>query len=167
MISKLKGNPLGSSQNIKVTSEKVNEIISTINSTSTQIGKIIGFDMNSTSDQILLLKNGNRFIITDVVITNPSMSMTTAEGFLLEDAPSRGGNIIAETKNNGAIATLTSPTSFINKESYGTSNTLTAWRNILLNRTRITVGNTLYASLATPQGSNATCDIYVYGYTLY
>jgi hypothetical protein len=127
------------------------------------LGVKIGFNMNSIADQVITLNGGTKFIITDVVVTNASINMTTADDLMINDTVSRGGSVIAHANNahGNAISGLSTPNQFINNGNNG--------GNLLFyqfNRQGVSVGNTLYASLLTPQGATATADIYVYGYIL-
>ena len=45
------------------------------------LGKLIGADMNSTSDRrIVMFSNPSKFILRRIVVTNASISLTTAAG---------------------------------------------------------------------------------------
>jgi hypothetical protein len=131
------------------------------------LGSKIGFNMNSTADQTINLVGGSTFIVTDVVITNASTSLTTARNFQIQDAPLRGGNIIAINNNAAAVQPpnvsigLTASNQYINSNSeiYNQLNYITIFNSLV-------VGNTLYASLGTPQGGAATADIRIYGYII-
>ena len=139
-----------------------------------QLGKIIGFNMNSTADQLITLVGGTKFIVTDVIIINASTSLTTAEDFQVQDAILRGGNLICNSNVAGGpggdvtLSSLTSASKFINS----TVNLILNGTNInnspalIMNVGQVTVGNSLYASLGTAQGSTTTADIYVWGYIL-
>lgn len=123
------------------------------------LGKKLGFDMNSLTDQTITLIGGSVFYVTDVVITNPSISMTIADDFLISTSASRGGGSVAHADNahGSAIASLVTSNSAISHSSGDFYQ---------FNRQKTTVGNTLYGSLLTTQGSAATADIYVYGYII-
>ena len=113
------------------------------------LGKLIGFDMNSTLDQPIVLSGGAKFIIKDVVLTNASLSLNVASDFEIWSGTGRTGAQIQYNPNLGA---LTSPTKYDDGLISANGGDL--------------IGNTLYASLGTPQGSPATADLYVYGYSV-
>lgn len=122
-----------------------------ISSGIVKLGSKIGFDMNSTNDQLITLVGGTKFIITDVIVTNASISLNS-HSFFLYTQISHGGIFIL----SGSTAPLTSLDIYIS-----ISNQFLAFEN---NYT--ITGNSLYASLGTAQGSSSTVDIYVYGYIL-
>lgn len=123
------------------------------------LAKVSGANFNTTADTIVSLGGGTVFIIKDVIITNPSTTMTAAADGQIWTGTSRSANKIAHT-NAGAIPALVNATSYIGVDPAGAST------SIVTNDSNTTVGNTLYFSLGTPQGATATADIYVYGYVL-
>lgn len=128
------------------------------------IGTKIGFDMNSVLDQTITLSGGSTFVITDVIITNPSLSMTTAKDFAIFTAASRGGSQQVSSDfglSGDSLQALTGATSYINKDW----SNLQTFLYINVDNTLVT-STTVYASLGTAQGAAATADIYVYGYVL-
>lgn len=170
MINKLKDNTLGVNFNTKVTSNKINEIIDSLNNNQIQgsiqlIGKKIGLNLNTTNDQLITLIKGSQFIITDILLTNSSASITATDGEFW-DAPLRAGNILYSSVNgNGeAFSVINSSTDYINSTAINAANThiQVGFRKF----TTTTVGNSIYFSLGIVQGSTATCDIYIYGYIL-
>lgn len=113
------------------------------------IGRLQGANMNATSDQQIPLFATKAFRITKIVVTNATVSLTTAAGGVYP-AASKGGTAIVAA---GQVYTgLTGPT-------------------LALNLTIVTApGNTYYPStqpvflaLTTPQGAAATADVMVYG----
>ena len=115
------------------------------------IGKLIGANMNTTADQIINLTGGTKFIITDIVFTNASVNLNTANIGDFYTGVGRSGNLIAQFLT-GSFAFLTTALKFINYITLGFS-----------------IGfdiapSTLYFSITTPQGAPATCDIYIFGF---
>lgn len=108
-------------------------------------------NIGSTADQLITLTGGTIFIVIDVVVTNASTSLTTADDFQIWNGTSRSG--IEITHDIGSLSSLTASTRYIN-----IGNGLTIGN-------RDTLSTFLYASVGTPQ-MFATLDIYVYGYIL-
>lgn len=125
-----------------------------------KIAELLGADMNTTADQALTFISGTAFILTDIVITNSSTDLNTADDGQFWTGTSRTGVDVADTSTGGGqgIQKLTGSTRFINIGSNGANDINLNGYNDLLTE--------LYFSLGTPQGSAATADIYVYGYKL-
>lgn len=114
------------------------------------LGRIIGANMNVTTDQPFVLTNWsalNPFRIMKITAKNASISLTTAAGGVYP-AASKGGTAIVA--NSQAYSSLSAST-------------------IALDLTLAT-GTTVYAkggtpilSLTTPQGAAATADFYLFG----
>lgn len=170
MINKLQDNKLGALTSNKVTPTKVNEIIGVLNHSYTQIGKLIGADMNSTADQLIKLSGGTKFIVTDIIITNASTSLTTAGGVNFFNQPSQGGTVVAYGNTTGLgtnspLVVLTTRDKAISliRVAQDTVPTGDGFYGFLTNPV---IDNNLYFSLYVAQGTPATADIYVFGYTL-
>lgn len=112
------------------------------------LGKIVGANMNSTSDQAIAI-GAAKYFIDKVVVTNASTSLTLAVGGLYTTTSKGGTQIIANTQ---VFSALTASTKIILLSSLITADVLTA--------------SQLYLSLTTAQGSAATVDVYIYGYEL-
>ena len=111
------------------------------------LGELIGANMNSTSDQqIVIFSAPAKYIIRRIVATNASISLTTAVGGIYT-AVSKGGTAVVA--NSQAYSTLSAGTKFLD---------LT-----LASNTDYRTATSLYLSLTTPQGAAATADIFVYG----
>lgn len=118
----------------------------------TMIGRLIGANMNSTSDQAipLFVPANQSYQITAIVARNPSASLTTAAGGMYT-APSKGGTaVVASTQVYSAATGATT----VENTTLSTGGAAGSW----------TAGTPLYLSLSTAQGAAATADIYVYGY---
>lgn len=161
MINKLQSNKLGANTTSKVTPDKVNEIIDAINGGITQIGKLIGANLNSTADQVIKLNKGNTFIVTDVIITNISKTLTTAATVQINEGLGKTGTQVW-ILNGPTVRTITSKTGFMGNSVGGASTVIPTYPTAAGS----TVSNTIYYSNGVAEGSAATCDIYVYGYTL-
>lgn len=109
-------------------------------------------NFNSTADQAMAIPSHiTKFIITQILVTNCSVSMTLAAGGFYPAASKGGTAIVASTQ---VYTTLSSST--INLSTTLATGILTTTFAI----------STIYFSLTTAQGSAATCDIYVIGIDL-
>lgn len=104
-----------------------------------------GVNLNATGDTVIPIIATTNYSVSNVILTNASISLTTAAAGLFPSAAAGGTAIVA----NAALTTNTGPT-------------------IVFQRTvASTVQQTspvLYWNVATAQGAAATGDIYVYGY---
>ena len=139
-------------------------------STSNATATIDTITTTQPNDQTITLNGGNRFIITDVVITNSSTNINTAQGFIINNGTFRSGNTICSSNvhsnTDTSLSQLQSSEYFVNSnENLRVSGS--DLQRLNLNPNGISVGNTLYASLTISQGTTSTCDVYIYGYILY
>jgi hypothetical protein len=108
--------------------------------------------MNSTADQkITIFSNPAKYIVRRIVVTNASISLSTAAGGIYTAASKGGSAVVAASQ---AYSTLTSSALFLDL-TLNTSSSI----NITV---KSSVPN-LYLSLTTAQGAAATADVYVYG----
>jgi hypothetical protein len=120
------------------------------------LGKLIGANMNVTTDQAIALSEYGldpaytKLYVDRIVVTNASVSLTTAVGGVYTAASKGGTALVANTQ---AYSGLTAATLAIEL-------TLAAARPI------ITPPGSVYFSLTTAQGAAATADIYVFGTVL-
>ena len=106
-----------------------------------------GVNLNATGDTVLPIINSSSYSVKTVVVTNASISLTTAAAGLFT-APSAGGpGIVA----NAALSALSGPT-------------VVSERTVA--STAVQTGQNLYFNVGTAQGAAATGDVYVYGYDL-
>lgn len=114
------------------------------------IGKLIGADMDVTTDQPIKISGDSSliYIIRRIIVVNPSISLTTAAGGFYTAASKGGTTVVAASQ---AYTALTGSTKWVDLTlaSGVTGDTLTA--------------GTLYFSLTTAQGAAATADIYIFG----
>lgn len=116
------------------------------------LGKLIGANMNSTADQqITMLDNPSKFILRRIVVTNASVSLTTAAGGVYTAASKGGTAVVAAAQ---AYSSLTTSALFLDLTLSTTSSASTTVKSSIPN---------LYLSLTTGQGAAATADVYVYG----
>lgn len=111
------------------------------------LGKLASADMNSAADQAIAinLPTNGKYVIRNIVVTNASISLTTAVGGIYA-AASKTTPIVA---NSQAYTTLTASTKVMDL--------------VVLVSADIRSEATLYLSLTTAQGAAATADIYVFG----
>ncbi|MGA1280838.1 MAG: hypothetical protein ACO3YZ_04650 [Candidatus Nanopelagicaceae bacterium] len=115
------------------------------------LGQLISANMNSTADQqITIFSAPAKYIIRRIVVTNASVSLTTAVGGVYP-AVSKGGTAIVA--NSQAYSGLSASGKFID---------LTIASGYTSGGDVLTATN-VYLSLTTPQGAAATADIYVFG----
>lgn len=104
-----------------------------------------GANMNSTADQSLVRQFGfTNYILDKIVVTNASISLTTAAGGVYTAAAKGGTAIVAAAQAYAALTTAAA-----------------ALALTLANTNRRS--ETPILSLTTPQGAGATADIYVFG----
>jgi hypothetical protein len=116
------------------------------------LGKLIGANMNSTADQqITMLDNPSKFVLRRIVVTNASISLTTAVGGVYTAASKGGTAVVAAAQ---AYSSLTTSALFLDLTLSTTSSASTTVKSSIPN---------LYLSLTTAQGAAATADVYVYG----
>ena len=116
------------------------------------LGKLIGANMNSTSDQrIVMFSNPSKFILRRIVVTNASISLTTAAGGVYTAASKGGTAVVASSQ---AYSSLSASTLFLDLTLSTTGSASTTVKSSIPN---------LYLSLTTAQGAAATADVYVYG----
>jgi hypothetical protein len=99
----------------------------------------------STGDTVLPIINSTTYSVSNVVMTNASVSLTTAAAGVFT-APAAGGTAIV---SNAALSALT-------------SSTVVSQRTVA--STAAQSGQNLYVNVGTAQGAAATVDVYVYGY---
>lgn len=104
-------------------------------------------NFNSNADQILSPYFSGKYRPKRIVITNASISLTTAAGGFYTAASKGGTAIVANTQTYSSLTTA-----LLALEA-----TLAVPNNVLAAATP------LYLSLTTPQGSAATADIYIHG----
>lgn len=114
------------------------------------IGTKLSANMNVITDQAIPITRigSQKYLITKIVVTNASISLTTAAGGVYQTTSKGGTAIVA---NSQAYSALSASTTALNL-------------TLAINRT-YTLDN-IYFSLTTAQGAAATADIYVFGIVL-
>ena len=113
------------------------------------LASLISANFNSTADQAITLHTGiSKYIIRRIVVTNASLSLTTAAGGVYGAAAKSAPIIVAAAQT---YATLTAAAKFkdLTLEAVVGTDILTA--------------TTLYLSLTTAQGAAATADVFIFG----
>ena len=112
------------------------------------IGRLLGANMNVTTDQIipLFVPAAAKFRLTKITVLNASVSLTTAVGGVYT-ALSKGGTAVVA--NTQVFSSLTTPVKAVDLTLANTDAEVAATQ--------------LYLSLTTAQGAPATADIYVFG----
>jgi len=111
------------------------------------LGSLIGANMNVTTDQKITIKgNPAKYIVRGIVVTNASISLTTAAGGVYNAASKGGTALVANTQ---VYSALTAATKFVDLTMAAVADIQTAAN--------------VYLSLTTAQGAAATADVYVYG----
>lgn len=115
------------------------------------LGELISANMNSTADQqIVMFSAPAKYIIRRIVVTNASVSLTTAVGGVYPQVSKGGTAIVA---NSQAYSGLNATSKFIDLTI---ASGYTSGGSIL-------TAKSIYLSLTTAQGTAATADVYVYG----
>jgi len=111
------------------------------------IGKLLGANFNTTTDQAIPLGYGHA-AVTDIVVTNTSTSLTLAAGGFYTGAGKTGTIIVAAAQLY----------SFLTAAGLALKATIAA-------PVRVITGQ-IFLSLTTAQGGAATADVYVVGLEL-
>jgi hypothetical protein len=115
------------------------------------LGSLIGANMNSTADQrITIFSAPAKYIVRRIVVTNASVSLTTAAGGIYKAASKSGTAVVAAGQ---VYSALTSSGLFLDLTlNTGSSENVT-----------VKTAKNLFLSLTTAQGAAATADFYIYG----
>ena len=131
-----------------------------------QCGQLYGANFNITTDQaIQVIAPSANWMFTRMIISNPSVSMTTAQGGLYSGAGKTGVALVGATQ---AYTSLT--TNSANTTGNALQATIVTADNTTMfsNQTQGSNAQTsVYFSLTTPQGAAATADIRLYCRPLY
>lgn len=115
------------------------------------LGRLIGANLNVTTDQAIAVLQSGKYVIANIIATNPSttLAVSIAAGGFYTGASKSGTTIVAA----GQLYTALTAASKISPLTLAlTTDSLTA--------------QTLYFSLTVAHGSAATADLYIFGYTL-
>ena len=117
----------------------------TTNQTLRLLAVYKGVNANVTGDTVLPINNSTSYSVSNVIFTNASVNLTTAEAGLFT-APAAGGTAIVA---DAALSALSSA-SVVSQRTVAS--------------TAAQTGQNLYVNVSTAQGAAATFDVYVYGY---
>ena len=117
----------------------------TTNQTLRLLAVYKGVNANVTGDTVLPIVNSTSYSVSNVIFTNASVNLTTAQAGVFT-APSAGGTAIVA---NAALSALSSA-SVVSQRTVAS--------------TAAQTGQNLYVNVGTAQGAAATFDVYVYGY---
>lgn len=119
------------------------------------VGRLIGANMNVTTDQLIpITLQAENFKLVEILVTNASISLTTAVGGIYTAASKGGTALVANSQVYSALTAA------------GKFKDLTLANSALTDLVASATQTDLYFSLTTAQGAAATADIYVYGVTL-
>lgn len=108
------------------------------------IGRLIGANMNVTTDQVITLDAG-QFKVESIYVTKPSTSITTAVGGIYTGASKTGTAVVTSA------------------QSFSSLNSSTDVLACAISATPTISSGLLYLSLTTAQGAAATADVFVFG----
>lgn len=130
-----------------------------------QCGSLLGANMNVTTDQAIPISVPSAsFLIDSIVISNPSLSLDTAQGGFYSAASKGGVAVVANTQAYSALTTnAANTTGNAVLATIATAGNTTAFQGAF----QTSQIKTLYFSLTTAQGAASTADIRVYCRPLY
>lgn len=108
-----------------------------------------GVNLSATGDTVLPIINSTNYAVANVIVSNPSVALSTAAAGLFTAPSGASGSGTAIVASN----TFTLSTGALVQETVATPSTIFGGQN-------------LYFNVATAQGSGVTADVYVYGYDL-
>lgn len=126
-----------------------------------QCGKLLAANFNSTADQAIPVSVPSAtYIVDNITVSNPSISLDTAQGGFYS-AASKGG--VAIVANSQAYSTLTTNTADTTGNAMAatiaTAGSTTAFGKA--------TARTIYLSLTTAQGAAATADVRLFCRPMY
>lgn len=123
------------------------------------LASLKGANFNTTNDQpIVIPQQVIAFQLNSIVITNPSISMSTAVGGFYPTASKGGTPIVAASQTYASLTTVGTSLMAATLAAFGTGTRFSS-ANLL------SIGGLLaiWFSLTTPQGGVASADIYIIG----
>ena len=122
------------------------------------LGAIFGADFNTTSDQPIVLPSSiNAFQLTGIIVTNASISLTTAFGGFYPLTSKAGSPIVSASQGYSALTS----SSVLLQPTLTTFAMTTRFSNAILTNLWA-----IYFSLTIPQGATASADVYAIGLDL-
>lgn len=125
--------------------------VSTVTPRYALLGKLIGATFNAVTDQAITI-NSTKYRVAEILVTNASVNMTTAQGGVYNAVGKPGGGVLVGAAQ--AYTALTAASKFLALTLAGVA------------VTDIQTAGFLYLSLSIAQGVAATADVYVYGENL-
>lgn len=123
----------------------------------TKLAQLLGANFNTTNDQQIAIPSTiTKFQLTRIVVTNPSLSLTTAVGGFYPQPAKGGTSLVANTQ---VYSSLTTAAALLNP-------TLTSYANTTALTASILTSFSIYLALTTPQGVAATGDVFLFGVIL-
>jgi hypothetical protein len=124
-----------------------------------QCGTLLGANMNITTDQAIAISVPSAsWAISNIQISNPSISLTTAVGGFYTGAGKTGVTVVANSQAYSGLTThAANTTGNYLIATLSTAGTTTMFQGL----SGSTPINTLYFALTTAQGAAATADIRV------
>lgn len=123
----------------------------------TKLAQLLGANFNSTNDQAIPIPSTiAKFQLTRIIVTNASLSLTTATGGFYPQ-PSKGGSALVAAGQ--VYSTLTGTTLLLNP-------TLTSYANTHALDSTLLTSFSIYFALSVAQGAACTADIYLMGLVL-
>lgn len=123
----------------------------------TKLAQLLGANFNTTNDQQIAIPTTiTKFQLTRIVVTNASVSLTTAVGGFYPQVAKGGTSLVANTQ---VYSSLTAASVLLNP-------TLTSYANTTALTASILTSFSIYFALTTSQGVAATADIYLFGVIL-
>lgn len=115
------------------------------------LGKLVGANMNVTTDNTIPIVGSAKYAITSIILSDASVSLTTAVGGIYTAASKGGTAVVAATQAYSAASAATKVVT-LTLAAAGTADYFT--------------GANLFLSLTTAQGAAATANIWVFGHSL-
>jgi hypothetical protein len=131
------------------------------------LGVLRGANFNSTADQPINLQQfniapgGTKYRITDIVVTNASISLTTAAGGFYTGAGKTGTTLVAAGQAYSALTGPNVPLSLT--LAAGATGNVFSTAPAVVGNDQTGLSAPIYFALTTAQGAAATGDIYVFG----
>lgn len=129
-----------------------------IGPSETKLAQLLGANFNTTVDQAIPLPTSgvSKFILTRIVVTNASLSLSSAQGGFYPQ-PSKGGSALVSSAQ--VYSALTGSTLWL-------SPTLTSFANTTVLTASNLTSFSIYFSLSVAQGQACTGDIFIFGLIL-
>ena len=128
--------------------------------THIECGRLLGANMNVTTDQAIPISVPSAtYLVDSIVVSNPSVSLTTAAGGVYS-AASKGG--VAIVGSGQAYSGLTSNSANTTGNALGLTIATAGLTTAFQGYAQTSQISTIYLSLTTGQGAAATADVRVY-----